>query len=142
MKKHPCFSRIARMLAPVALMMLVTGCSGENSAPTPQVKAQPKISAITTATFGRNSKDEGERLFGKECAFCHVGTSTGSFMLGRRLPDDQKGNADLNKRTDLDADYVKAVVRNGLVNMPPFSRIEISDEELDKIAIYLAGETP
>ncbi|MPT47562.1 MAG: cytochrome c [Sphingobium sp.] len=142
MKKKPSFSHMGWMLTPVALIALVAGCSKENSAPVPEAKAQPKISAITTATFGRDSKDEGERLFGKECAFCHVGTSTGSFMLNRRLPDDQKGNADLNKRSDLEADYVKAVARNGLVNMPAFSKIEISDEDLDKIANYLARKKP
>jgi mono/diheme cytochrome c family protein len=30
------------------------------------------------------------------------------------------------------------VVRNGLMNMPAFSRVEVTDAELDKIAAYLA----
>ena len=84
--------------------------------------------------FGSGSSDQGEALFGRECAFCHVGKSTGALMLGRRLG---KENADLTKRTDLQADYVKAVVRNGLVNMPPFSRVELTDAEVDAIAVYL-----
>lgn len=86
--------------------------------------------------FGAQSKDDGERLFGQKCGFCHIGArNTGTMMLGRRMPKDK---AELPKRTDLDADYVKAVVRNGLVNMPPFTKAELPDADLDKVAKWLA----
>ena len=68
---------------------------------------------------------------GQKCAFCHIGPSTGKFMLARRMPKDQ---AELPSRTDLQPDYVKAVVRNGLVNMPTFTRVELTDAELNQIA--------
>jgi mono/diheme cytochrome c family protein len=85
--------------------------------------------------YGAKSANPGERLFGQKCAFCHIGPSTGKFMLARRLPKDQ---AELPSRRDLTADYVKAVVRNGLVNMPTFTRVELSDPELAQIADWLA----
>ncbi|MDH7973653.1 cytochrome c [Sphingomonas sp. AR_OL41] len=116
------------------LIACLGGC--KQAAPPPAGQSAPKpVSAMDTAMFGIDAKDEGEALFGRECAFCHVGKTTGAFMLGRRLG---KENADLTKRTDLQGDYVKAVVRNGLVNMPAFSRVEVTEPELDKIAAYLS----
>lgn len=91
--------------------------------------------ALSAILYGATSANTGERLFGQKCAFCHIGPSTGTFMLGRRMPKDQ---AELPSRTDLPADYVKAVARNGLVNMPAFSRVEVTDAELAQIADWLA----
>lgn len=121
------------LIAGLAGAIALAGCSGGGD-PIPEARAET-ASPITTATFGLGSKNEGERLYGQECAICHVGKATGTMMLGRRLGKDQ---AELHKRTDLDPDFVKAVVRNGLVNMPPFSRVEVTDSELDKIAAWLA----
>lgn len=114
-----------------------TSCSGAGTAPeaAPTSVAPPQVSAIASALYGSGSTNAGQRLFGSKCAFCHVGKTTGAMMLGRRLG---KENADLTRRTDLQADYVKAVVRNGLVNMPAFSRVELTDAELDQVAAWLA----
>lgn len=125
-------------LAVVATACVVAQTPRTTSAATAASPARPApapAGPMDTVLFGLGSSNEGERLFGQECAFCHVGKATGTMMLGRRLGKDQ---AELVRRTDLDPDYVKAVVRNGLVNMPPFSRVELSDAELDKIAAYLA----
>ena len=118
----------------LALALTLGACKGEAPTPPPGGGAAKGPSPIAAVMFGSGSSDQGEVLFGRECAFCHVGKSTGALMLGRRLG---KENADLTKRKDLEADYVKAVVRNGLVNMPPFSRVELTDAELDAIAVYL-----
>lgn len=116
-------------------LALALGACGKTEAPAAKEGGAAKgPSPIAAVMFGSGSSDQGEALFGRECAFCHVGKSTGALMLGRRLG---KENADLTKRTDLQADYVKAVVRNGLVNMPPFSRVELTDAEVDAIAVYL-----
>lgn len=127
--------RLRAMLALAALAFVTAACRQEAPAPTAPAAAGPKgPGAIEVAMFGAGSSDKGEELFGRECAFCHVGKSTGGLMLGRRLG---KENADLTKRTDLQADYVKAVIRNGLMNMPAFSRVELTDAEADSIAAYL-----
>lgn len=123
----------AIMVPAAALLLALTACSGGKSeAP----KGGKDVSPIVTATFGRDSSDAGERLFGEKCAFCHVGKSTGAMMLGRRLDESQP--AELHKRKDLSADYVKQVVRAGMNNMPYFNRIELPDDQLDTIAAYLA----
>lgn len=115
--------------------VFTASCGAANKAPAPAAAQPQGVTPIGSAMFGVGAKDEGERLFGQECAFCHVGKTTGTMMLGRRLGKDQ---ADLTRRTDLEADYVKAVVRNGLMNMPAFSRVELTDAELDRIAGWLA----
>lgn len=118
-----------------AAMLGSSGCGSAEAPPSKSVTTAKGPGPMDTVLFGLGSKDDGERLFGQECAFCHVGKATGTMMLGRRLGKDQ---AELVRRTDLEPDYVKAVVRNGLMNMPPFSRVEVTDAELDKIATYLS----
>jgi mono/diheme cytochrome c family protein len=78
---------------------------------------------------------EGEKLFHARCGYCHLAGGTGTIMLGRRLGKD---HALLGERTDLTAEYVKKITRVGLNSMPPHTRIEVPDTELDLIAAYIA----
>ena len=121
-----------------AALVLLGACSGEGSDSGGSANAAPMPTQIEAVTFGLGSDVAGERLYGRECAYCHVGRNTGTTMLGKRLPEGTP--AQLHARTDLAADYVTIVVRNGLVNMPPLSRAEVSDEELEQIAQWLAQE--
>lgn len=130
-KPHSAFARLALV---GAFGLLLFACTGKAD-PVPADKPVP-TGQYGVVTFGEHSTNEGERLFGEKCAFCHVGAkNTGAMMLGRRLG---KAHAELTSRTDLDPDYVKAVVRNGLVNMPPINRVELTDAQLDEIAAFLA----
>jgi len=80
----------------------------------------------------------GELLYARKCGICHAEGGTGTIMLGWRLGREQ---AVLAKRTDVAAEYVKAVVRSGLNSMPAITRVEVTDEELSAIADYLARDT-
>lgn len=77
---------------------------------------------------------QGQELFDTLCGICHEAGGTGAIMLSRRLGKDR---SILATRTDLDSDYVHRIVRAGIGSMPPFSRIEVTDSELDSIAAYL-----
>lgn len=134
MAQFPSRDAALMLTLPLLASLVAIGCSSAET-PAPSAGAQPRPSPLETVNYGLGSTSEGERLFGRECAFCHVGKSTGAMMLGRRLGTEQ---AELHKRTDLDAEYVKAVVRNGLMNMPALSRVELTDAELDTIAGWLA----
>lgn len=77
---------------------------------------------------------EGKALFNARCGYCHLTGGTGTLMLGRRLGKDK---ALLAARTDLSAEYIKKITRVGINSMPPHTRIEVPDSELDLIAAYL-----
>jgi mono/diheme cytochrome c family protein len=78
---------------------------------------------------------QGEKLFHARCGYCHLEGGTGTIMLGRRLGKDR---ALLAERTDLTAEYVKKITRVGINGMPPHTRIEVPDSELDLIAAFVA----
>jgi mono/diheme cytochrome c family protein len=79
----------------------------------------------------------GKQIFTQHCAECHApgvghpGTQRLGWSRGERY-------AVLEQRKDLSADYVRAIVRHGLLEMPAFRPTEISDEALDQLAAYLA----
>jgi hypothetical protein len=43
----------------------------------------------------------------------------------------------LANRKDLTPDYVKLVVRHGKNAMPPQTKVDLTDPELDAVALYL-----
>ncbi len=73
-------------------------------------------------------------LYAAHCGICHGEMGTGTIMLGRRLGRD---HAILAQRTDLDGDYVRHIVRNGLGSMPPQTRVDLSDAELARVVAFL-----
>lgn len=75
-------------------------------------------------------------LFRHHCQTCHGAGGPGTVTLRMRLPKDQSPL--LDRRTDIPADFVRAVVRAGIGFMPRFSRIELPDDQLSAIAGYLA----
>jgi mono/diheme cytochrome c family protein len=86
----------------------------------------------------------GAALFSNRCGSCHLLGGMGSNLLTkqRMMMGEGPEMGLLANRRDLTAGYVKAVVRGGKVAMPPLSRVEVTDAELDAIARYLgkAGE--
>ena len=80
-----------------------------------------------------------KQVFAARCAKCHGESGTGTFMLGRRHGKD-KGM--LEARTDLAPDFIRHVVRNGIVSMPPITRVEVTDAELDAVVRHLTRTRP
>ena len=83
----------------------------------------------------------GNDVFQNWCAPCHA--------PGPRHPGTQalealyKGAkpAALEQRTDLLPELTRAFVRTGVSVMPPFRKTEISDADLEALAVYLAPKT-
>jgi len=82
---------------------------------------------------------DGKVLFEAHCGYCHLPGGMGTNLLTKqqmmqgRTPDQGL----LANRTDLTGDYVKAVVRNGKGAMPPQTKVDLTDVELDAVAKYL-----
>lgn len=96
------------------------------------VPASPTLAS--TSSQAPNAEPTGAQLYQRKCAICHDKGGSGTFMLERR-PGMTKPI--LAERTDLRAPFVKTVVRNGMVNMPALTKVELSDAQLDAIANYL-----
>jgi len=87
------------------------------------------------AAFAADSAP-GKALFERHCAVCHA---AGPGHAGTMRLTEARGadKAVLEDRTDLDSAYIRVVVRQGLVEMPPWRRTEIDDAALQQIAAYL-----
>jgi len=96
------------------------------------------LGAFVPAVSGA-AEPAGKALFDEFCAECHApghghpGTQRLGWSRG-------EANAVLEKRKDLSAGYVRAIVRRGLFEMPPFRPSEITDQELAQLSAYLAGK--
>lgn len=82
----------------------------------------------------RSAHDEDEALYVEKCSMCHRRMGMGTVILARRLPE---GQAELEDRDVLTAQYVTLAARQGIGNMPRISRAEVSDAEMERIANYL-----
>jgi mono/diheme cytochrome c family protein len=74
------------------------------------------------------------RDYAAACGSCHEGNGYGVQRLAERLGKDK---ARLTTRTDLQPAYIRTIVRRGLLAMPPMSKVEVSDTELDAIVRVL-----
>lgn len=100
---------------------LVMACARSTPAPAP--KTETAVSAPS-----REVATEGETLFYKNCAACHgsrgEGTSLGPNVAGHSI------------------DTIKMQVRNPLGRAPAFPPSQISEKELDKLALYINNLVP
>jgi mono/diheme cytochrome c family protein len=78
----------------------------------------------------------GKTIFDHKCAVCHAADPghSGTQRLAQARGDDR---AVLEQRTDLQPDYIRMVVRNGLIEMPPWRPVEIDDTALAQLVQYL-----
>lgn len=119
-----------RLIWPLLLGFALQGCG---TAPSERQPAQP-----VAQVHHETAPPPGKTLFDSWCLPCHGAGSghAGTQAIGRRLGID---HAVLLLRKGLTPDYVKHVVRNGFNMMPPFRPTEISDQDLQLLANYVAS---
>jgi mono/diheme cytochrome c family protein len=78
----------------------------------------------------------GKAIFDHNCAVCHA---AGPGHPGTQRLAQARGpaRAVLEQRTDLTPDYIRMVVRKGLIEMPPWRPVEIDDAALAQLVQYL-----
>ncbi|AMO71236.1 c-type cytochrome [Sphingorhabdus sp. M41] len=104
--------------------------------PPPPYQMRAELPPGDRLTAGKSGAD----LFSNRCGSCHLagGMGTNLLTVQRMKAGEPPETGLLTNRTDLTADYIKAVVRDGKMAMPRISRVEATDAELDAIAKYLA----
>jgi mono/diheme cytochrome c family protein len=83
---------------------------------------------------------DGAALYSSNCGYCHLVGGMGTNLLTKQriAAGAPPESALLVNRTDLQADYIKTVVRMGKGAMPHQTKVDITDAELDSVAAYLA----
>lgn len=100
-------------------------------------------SLIPYFAMGQESEHAGGmRVYDKWCAPCHDPgiEHPGTLALTAKYSGVKTGV--LLEWTDLRPEMTRAFVRTGLSVMPFFRKTEISDQELEALAAYLARNTP
>jgi mono/diheme cytochrome c family protein len=81
----------------------------------------------------------GEKIYQLYCMGCHDPgpVHPGTAQLSRKRSNNM---AVLKGRQDLAPEYIRHVVRNGLIEMPPFRPSEINEEQLQALIAYLKNK--
>ncbi|MBQ0724196.1 MAG: cytochrome c [Cycloclasticus sp.] len=91
---------------------------------------------VQQTTAIESSNRAGRVIFELHCAGCHdpgpAHAATKQLALVRG-----EDNAVIMQRKDLTTDYIKYIVRDGLLEMPPFRPTDINAAELDNLARYI-----
>jgi mono/diheme cytochrome c family protein len=98
-----------------------------------------------TPALAQTDIERGKQVFAHWCAPCHgegrgddgAPMLPGTHALTLKYRGQKPGL--LEERTDLPPELLKAFVRTGVASMPPFRKTEITDEDLEAIAAYLAA---
>ncbi|SMC83239.1 cytochrome c [Novosphingobium sp. B1] len=82
---------------------------------------------------------DGKVLFEVHCGYCHLAGGMGTNLLTKQqmMAGNSPDQGLLANRTDLTRDYVKTVVRMGKGAMPQQTKVDLTDPELEAVAIYL-----
>jgi (+)-pinoresinol hydroxylase len=93
---------------------------------------------LCTATSALAAAPDAAKIYQQWCAACHAPgiTHPGTHALIAKYAGRKSGV--ITEWTDLTPDYVRVLVRTGISVMPHFRKTEISDAELDALAIWLA----
>ena len=143
-----------KRVAPLIALALLAACKVKQDEAQP---AQPQQAAAAAAPKGappppppyqmrpefpggnRLAGGDGKVLFEVHCGYCHLTGGMGTNLLTkqRMAAGEPPEKGLLANRTDLTPDYVKQVVRQGKNAMPPQTRVDLTDAELDAVAQYL-----
>ena len=143
----------ARIAGGAALLALAALMTVPRVFAEPAATAESAWSALPAAAAparGTALERRGLEVFNQRCAACHgpipaqlhgpafLPPMPGTQALAARYRGELP--AELAERTDLQAVYIRTVVRNGYVSMPFFRPTELSDEDLDALVAWLTRE--
>ena len=128
----------------LVFILISVSVNAQDAPPMPTYSVRGDAPAGDRLAPGR----DGEKLYRNLCGACHLPWGMGSNLITARAiradmpPPEAAHRGLLENRTDLQPEYIKTVVRNGLLAMPRLSRVEVTDAELESIATYLTRNNP
>ncbi len=82
--------------------------------------------------------DRGRAVFDARCEICHGQGNDRAGTISLQFKYKGSKPALLEQRADLTPQLVRYYVRHGVAMMPFFRKTELSDSELDDLAVYLS----
>ncbi len=126
----------------------VMGAAAASAGPASSAQtAWSPLPARAGAALKDPREQRGREVFQQRCTACHAAIPkdgigppylppmAGTQALQARYKDAKP--AELEQRTDLTGEFVKAIVRGGLNSMPFFRPTELSDDDLSALGAYL-----
>lgn len=112
------------------------GCEqNEPSKPVIVEKPAPAASPVVVQS-SKSTARAGGVVYELHCAGCHAAGLGHAATMKLKLARSD-GMSVLVERTDLTAAYINHIVRDGLLEMPPFRPTDINNDELDNLAQYI-----
>lgn len=102
------------------------------------MKALVALCCVTAGIASQTALADGQSVFKQWCEPCHGRAPYLAGTAGLAVKYEGKIPAALEDRKDLTPVVVKTFVRQGVLAMPPFRKTEISDADLDALAVYLS----
>jgi mono/diheme cytochrome c family protein len=112
--------KFQNVLVVAALGVAASGCSKKNAD-----HASTLNDVVLHKTADMRLGEGPDALYARTCGYCH-GHNLAPILLGRQLPDEM----------------TKAFVRTGKGAMPAFRPTEITDDQLDELAEWIAKSPP
>ena len=97
-----------------------------------------RVPVVERAAAQTAAQARGKEVYDHWCMPCHApgpghpGTQSLEIKYRGELPPV------LEDREDLTREYVRTIVRSGILMMAPFRKTEVTDAELDDLSAYLA----
>lgn len=126
--------QVAFLVAATMLAGCVAAASAQETESEAAAQAGPPPMPQPVTMAQRPEATGGEALYIEYCAMCHTANGMGTGLLART-----REVSLLEQRDNLAAPFVVIAARNGIGNMPAIPRGEVSDEDLQAIAEYLAA---
>ena len=103
----------------------------------PKVVHTALLAYLLLAPEGTLASERGQEVYANWCAPCHMDSPFAPGTIQLRATRGE-ALAVVDKRNDLTAPTIRALVRQGLAGMPKFRRTEISESDLEELIKYLA----
>lgn len=117
-------------LVPVVLVLALSACEPDQK-DSAAVAPDPAGTAETTVDLAH-----GQATYDLFCSGCHnPGDGHAGTMKLKLLKGEE--NSVILARADLSAEYIRFVVRDGLMEMAPFRPTDINDRDLDSLIAYI-----
>lgn len=121
---------VSRVLVALGLCFCLPACVSQDGGPSSDPPAAIQITP--------HSQGAGRETFMLWCSGCHAAGRENPGSMRLEITRGRERSV-LLERDDLHPEYVKVVVRQGYMSMPPFKSTDIPDEALEDLARFVAS---